>query len=103
MDLWATELPPFQEYLDHILKQQKTKYFNSTSTTKAFHLKELTKELFSPTNQDNKDSTQMLEYIGVVSATRWLQELLDPNKATYTLISESGVECSWVVLPYELN
>ena len=45
----------------------------------------------------------MLDYIGVVSATRWLQELLDPNKATYTLISESGVEFSWVVLPDDLK
>ena len=25
---WAAELPPFQEYLDHKLKQQKTNYFN---------------------------------------------------------------------------
>ena len=28
MDPWAEELPPFQEYLDHKLKQQKTNYFN---------------------------------------------------------------------------
>ena len=28
MDPWAAELPPFQEYLDHKLKQQKTNYFN---------------------------------------------------------------------------
>ena len=103
MYTWAAELPPFHENMDHKLKQQKTNYFNSTSTTKAVPLQELYKELFSPTDQDNKYSTQMLEYIGVVSATRWLQELLDPNKASYTLISESGVECSWVVFPDELR
>ena len=43
MDPWAVDLPPFQEYLDHKLKQQKDIYFNSTSTTKAVPLKELRK------------------------------------------------------------
>ena len=91
MDPWAVELPPFQYYLDHKLKQQKTNYFNSTSTTKAVPLKELRKELFSLTNQDNKYSTQILEELGFVSATCWVQELLDPKKATYSLMSEYGV------------
>ena len=36
----------------------------------------------------------MLEDLGVVDATRWLQELLDTKKATYSLTSESGVEYS---------
>ena len=65
---WAAELPPFQEYLDHKLKQQKTNYFNSISTTKAVPLKELRKDLFSPTNQYNKYNTQIIEDLGVVAA-----------------------------------
>ena len=73
MDPWEAELPPFQEYLDHKLKQQKNNYSNSTSTTKAFPLKELHKELFSPIDQDNKYRTQMLDDLGVVSETRWVQ------------------------------
>ena len=56
MDPWAAELPPFQECIDNKLKQHKTNYFNSTSTTKAVPLKELRKELFYPTYQDNKYS-----------------------------------------------
>ena len=36
----------------------------------------------------------MLEDLGVVSETRWVKELLDPNKATYPLMSEYGVEYS---------
>ena len=48
-------------------------------------LKELHKELFHPTGQDNKDSTQMLEKLGVVAVTRWLVELIDPTNATYPL------------------
>ena len=54
MDTWAEELPTFHENMDHKLKQQKTNYFNSTSTTKSVTLKDLRKELFYPTDQDNK-------------------------------------------------
>ena len=36
----------------------------------------------------------MLEDLGVVAATSWVQELLDPKKATYPLMSESGTEYS---------
>ena len=39
MDSWKAELPPLQEYMDNKLKQQKSNYFNSTSTTKAAPLK----------------------------------------------------------------
>ena len=41
MDPWAAEFPPSQDYLDQNLKQQKTNYFNSKSTTKAVPLKEI--------------------------------------------------------------
>ena len=51
--------------------------------------------MFSPTYQDNNYSTIMLEDLGVLAATRWVQELLDPKKATYPLMSESGVEYAW--------
>ena len=89
---WSAQLPPFQYYLDQKLKQQKTNYFNSTSTTKSFHIKKIRKQLFSPTDQDNKDSTKILEDLGFFAVTRWVQELLDPKKAIYPLMSESGVE-----------
>ena len=52
INTWAAELPPFQEYLEHKLKQQKTYYFNSTKTTKEVPLKELLKDLFSPANKE---------------------------------------------------
>ena len=53
------------------------------STTRVVPIKELLKDLFSPTHQDNKEITQMLEDLGLVAETRWVQELLDPKKATY--------------------
>ena len=103
MDPWAVELPPFQEYLDQKLKQQKTNYFNLTSTTKVVPLNELRKDLFYPINQDNKDSTTILEDLGVVYATRWVQELLDPNRDNYPLISESAADYSWDGSPDNLK
>ena len=95
MDEWADELPPFREYLDHKFHHQKTSYFNDASKIKAVPLMELRKELFTPTDQDNKDSTPMLEELVVVAATRWIEELLDTTKATYPLMSVSGGEYSW--------
>ena len=82
MDSWVVELPSFQNYLDHKLKHLKNKYFNLTSTTKSVPLKEVRKELLYTTHQDNKDSTKMIEDLGVVAATLWVKELLDSKKAT---------------------
>ena len=69
----AAELPPFQEYMYHKLKQQRTNYFISTSITKAVPLKDIRKELFSPTGKYNKDITQIPEDLGFVAAIRWVQ------------------------------
>ena len=52
------------------MKEQKNNYFNSTSTTKKVPLKELRKELFSPTDKNNKDIIQILEELEVVAVTR---------------------------------
>ena len=72
-------------------------------TTKAVPLKELLKELFSPSDQDNNNSTQLIEDLGVAAATCWLQEWLDPNKYTYPFMSESGAEYSWYGLSDDLK
>ena len=45
----------------------------------------------------------MLEDIGVVATSRWVQELLNPKKPTYPLMSESGAEYCWDVLPGDLR
>ena len=54
---------------------------------KAFPLKELLKELFTPVDQDNHDNTPILENLSVVAADRWIEELLEPTKVTYMLMS----------------
>ena len=45
----------------------------------------------------------MLEDLGVVAATSWVQELLKPKKVTYPLMSESGAEYSWYELSEDLK
>ena len=47
-------------------------------------------ELFTPVDQDNKDTTPILENLTVVTAEICIEELLDPTKVTYMLMLESG-------------
>ena len=61
------------------------------------------KELFTLVDQDNKDTTPILEDLDVVAAERWIKELLDPTKVTYMLMSESGSAYSWDVDSDELK
>ncbi|KAL7523561.1 hypothetical protein ACHAXR_000896, partial [Thalassiosira sp. AJA248-18] len=95
MSEWSDELPEFQEFLTHKFENEKNSYFASDSQTKAVPLKELRKELFHPTCQDNKDSTPMLEKLASVAAQAWINELLDPTKGTYQFLSESEGEYSY--------
>ena len=52
-------------------------------------------ELFSPTDQDNKDSTSILEELAVIVCTRWRDEMVDPKKGTWQFLSDSGGELSF--------
>ena len=94
MDEWAEELPPFKEYLTRQFEKKKTSYFASTRA-KAVPLKELRKELFHPSDEDNKDSTSMLEIVAVIASKAWVKELLDESKATFPFMSVSKSEYSW--------
>ena len=61
------------------------------------------KELFTPDDQDSKDTTPILENLAVVAAEIWIKELLDPTKVTYMLMLESGGAYSWDVASDELK
>ena len=73
-----------------MIEKNRRGYFNYTAKKKAFLLKELLKDLFTPVDKDNKDTIPILENLAVVAAERWIEELLDPTKVTYMLMSESG-------------
>jgi hypothetical protein len=38
------------------------------------------RELFHPTDKDNKDSTPLLENLTAIAAQAWIDELLDPKE-----------------------
>ena len=68
LTVWEEELPEFKEYRHDVIKKNRTGYFNDTAKKKAFPLKELLKELFTLADQDNKDTTPILENLAVVAA-----------------------------------
>ena len=68
LTVWEEELPEFKEYRHDAIEKNRTGYFNDTAKDKAFILKELLKELFAPVDQDNKDTTPILENLDVVAA-----------------------------------
>ena len=53
------ELPKFEAHLEYEFKNNKSEFVEAFQT-KAVPLKKLIKELFSPTNLDNQDITEML-------------------------------------------
>ena len=65
------------------------------SNTKAVPLKELVKELFTPTKLDNQDSTEILEKIVGIGIQALIDELEDKSKATYKYTSVSGTQFSF--------
>ena len=85
------DLPEFEAHLEYEFKNERSE-FVETSQTKAVPLKELFKELFSPNNLDNQDSTKMLEKITTIGTQALICELLEEKKATYKYLSISGTE-----------
>lgn len=103
MDKWKEQLPPFKEYMKHQFEDKTTKLFGDSSGTKAVPFHEVRKELFHPTDQDNKDSTPMLEELAVIACKAWVEDMLDEKKATYLCLSVSGSEISWDHCPDEVK
>ena len=87
------ELPEFEAHMEYEFKNKKSEFVEA-SQTKAVPLKELIKELFSPTNLDNQDITKMLETITIIGIQALIDELLDKKKATYKYLSISGSKFS---------
>ena len=103
LKVWEEELPEFKDYRHDVIEKNRTGYFSDTAKKREFTLEELLKELFTPVGQDNKDTTPILENLAVVAADRWIEELLDPTKVMYMLMSESGGAYSWDVASDELK
>ena len=87
------ELPEFEAHLEYEFKNKKSEFVEALQT-KAVPLKEIIKELFSPTNLDNQDRTEMIETITTIGIQALIDELLDEKKATYKYLSILGSKFS---------
>ena len=90
---FTDEFAPFKDFLTRKFENQQTKHVASSSKT--VPLKELQKELFYPTDQDNKDRTVMMEHLAAVASQAWIDELMDSTKVTQRFISDSEGEYSY--------
>ena len=86
LTVWEEELPEFKKYWHDVIEKNRMGYLNDTAKEKAFPLNELLKELFMPVDQDNKDTTPILENLAVVAAERRIEELLEPTEVKYMLM-----------------
>ena len=51
------------------------------------------KELFAPEDQDNKNTTPILEELAVIAIKAWHAKMVDPNYVTWKLLSEFDKIC----------
>ena len=66
------ELTEFKDYMDYQWEDW-TSHYAASSKTREVPLKKLIKELFTLTDRDNQDSTNVLDKLTVIG----IQELLD--------------------------
>jgi hypothetical protein len=96
------ELPEFDEFLTQKFEKQQTHRVDK-SNTKAIPYKMLIKELFSPQDRDNKDSTPMLEKVAAIGIEAFKDEMENEKKASYKYLSISGSEYSYDHCPEEVK
>ena len=58
------------------VKEKTMLYFNAPGQEKVYPMKELMKELFTPKNQDNKNTTPTLKELPVIMAEAWIGKWL---------------------------
>ena len=88
------ELPEFKAFLEYEFEDKKSSYAEE-SKEKAVPLNELSKELFSPENPDNQDSTDTLEKIAAIGIAALVIKTENEKIATYKYLSISGSEFSY--------
>ena len=96
------ELPEFKAFLEYEFENKNSAYVED-SKEKAVPLKELVKELFSPENLDNQDSTDTLEKIAAIGIAELVVDMENENKATYKYLSISGSEFSYEHCPEDVK
>ena len=98
----ANELPEFKDFLKYQFEDEKIEFI-AESKTKSVPYKKLIDELFSPKDDDNKDSTVILEKVAMLAIEAILRELEDQTKATYKYLSLSGSPFSFDHCPEDVK
>ena len=88
--------------MENEFENKKSAYVGE-SKEKAFPLKELIKEMFSPENLDNQDSIDTLEKIAAIVTEALVVEMEDEKKTTYKYLSISGLEFSYQHCPEDFK
>ena len=88
------KLPPFAEYLKHMYNDKVTTLVGDRKS-KIVHLDKLRSELFSPTSETNKSTSEMTSKLGSIAAAALLCELRDDKKATAEHLSSAGGKFCW--------
>ena len=88
--------------MEYEFENKKSAYVEE-SKEKAVPLKELVKELFSPENLDNQDSTDTLENIAAIGFAALVVEMENIKKPTYKYLSITGFELSYEHCPEDVK
>ncbi len=75
------DLPSFSEYWEHMFDKKRMSLIDKKAGSEVPFAK-LREELFAPTDDTNKATTDLAIELGVVAAKAILSELRDKNKAT---------------------
>jgi len=101
-DELTEELPEFKAFLTHQFEKKESEFI-AKSGTKSTTWKMLIEELFSPQDEDNKNSTDMLKKVAATAINAMIEEMEDESKATYKYLSISGSEYSYDHCPDEVK
>ncbi len=79
---YIDELPPFQEYWEHLFEKKQVRVLVAESSAMVLHFAKLRKELFHPSDVTNAATDERLDELAKVAAQGILDELQDEKKAT---------------------
>ena len=98
----AEEIPEFKEFLTYEFEKKQTEFIAS-SETQSIPYSKLIDELFNPQDDDNKDSTVILEKVGSLGIETFVGEIEDETKATNKYLSVSGSPFSYDHCPEDVK
>ena len=94
-DEYASELPPFKEYLTLMYEKRSSSVVARKSSAKIVTLKHVRRTLFHPKKKTDRKSSRRVRELAAVAAEAIQTELHDENKATRKYLSGSGSDYSW--------